>query len=158
MHRIEKMLFLMILVCLTSCGDGTESKAPITEENPSTKTVEKEDIADQQLSEEEKEAFVNGVIDYNVIARDFCECSQKAIQVQKDTEVVIKNGIDQEKYQEVSNLRTSSSEEAITCCIAVKAQRTKSKLDKVKLSESFKTECKDLPPQLMIQILLKAIY
>ncbi len=158
MHLVEKMLFLFLLTCFISCGDQQAPKSPVDNKAEPSKEEKTEDIAEKQFSEEDKEAFVNGVIDYKVIAQDFCECAQKAIQVNTDTETALKNPDDKDKYIEASNQRTDSNEDAVSCCIRVKEQRTRSKLDKLKLSESLKTECKNLHPSLLIQILLKAIY
>ena len=160
MHLIQKTLLLCFAIVCFSCGNPNatppKEEKNNTAETPSA-TDQAEQIADRQLSEEEKEAFLNGDVDYKVIAQDFCECSQKTIQLYKDTEEFMKSK-DTEVYNKYGKDRKTSEEDAVRCCIEVKGKRTKSKLDKPLLAESLKTECPELPTALIIQIMLKAIH
>lgn len=160
MQQVSKLIFLMALISCFACGDGQSSKAPeekvVAKPSPQDQA---DQIAERQLSEKEKQAFMDGEIDYKVIAQDFCECSQEAIKVYTEADRLIKENIkDREAVKTYSNQQTEVIEAAVKCCIEVKSKRTSAKLDKKPLTENLKTECPDLNMPITIQILIKAIY
>jgi len=160
MYQVSKLIFLMALISCFACGDGHSSKAPEEKvvDKPSPQDQANQ-IAERQLSEKEKEAFINGEVDYKVISQDFCECTQDAIKVHKETESLMKENVkNREAYRKYSDQQVQSIESAVKCCIEVKSKRTSAKLDKKSLTDNLKTECPDLNMPITIQILLKAVH
>ncbi|MEM9821544.1 MAG: hypothetical protein AAF985_10750, partial [Bacteroidota bacterium] len=151
---------LMAMLSCLACGNEQQSKVPAkeVEESPSPQDQAKQ-IADRQLSEKEKQAFIDGEVDYTVIAQDFCECAQEAIKVHNETEGPMKeHAQDREIFREYSTRRAESQEAAVKCCIEVKGKRTAAKLDKKTLTDQLKVECAKMQMPIIIQILLKAVH
>ena len=158
MYRVNKILYLLILATYLGCGDGkTAAERPEKPAETTNQAANNNPEVKEPTTEEEKEAFMDGAVDYTIIAQDFCECAQTAIKTYRETEGLMDPN-DKEKYDEYSSQRGKEDDAAIKCCIDAKAKRTSTKLDKLKLSDYLKTECAEMHPSLVIQILLKAIY
>ncbi len=158
-------LLLCLAICTLMACTGEPSNSPANQppnntqppSNPTPKTeppvvnVEPPNNrppAHQPATEPAKEP---ANVDYQTLAKDYCNCAERTIQVNKKIAAAMDSS-DNATFEELLPQAEEAFNEAMDCCRKAKARQTANTLDQKKLSRSLNKNCPDLPSRLSQQM------
>ncbi|MEM9821543.1 MAG: hypothetical protein AAF985_10745 [Bacteroidota bacterium] len=93
-------------------------------------------------------------IDYAHLAKAYCDCSQKSIELNVKMKGLLENG-ENDAFQAMVNEVSEAYTASLACCQATKTAHTSKEIDKKKLGNLLKKDCAEMPDRLVLEVLTK---
>lgn len=93
-------------------------------------------------------------LDYQYLSNAYCDCAKKSIELNIKMKAMMDRG-ENEGFEAMVPEVSQAFKQSVNCCQKAKTTHSSDPLDNQKLGRLLKTDCPEMPPRLVLELLKK---